>query len=81
MTDKMVRITNVNWPIIVFNTGATASNSELLAMERRSIIKKHYSWVERLLFQNRFFKSIFVRNDLRANRPGILDRAIRKLMS
>jgi glycosyltransferase involved in cell wall biosynthesis len=81
MKDEKVRITNVNWPVVVFNTGATGSNADLLAKEREGIVRKHYSWVERLLFQNRFFRSLFVTNDLNAKKPGIVDRAIRKFTS
>jgi hypothetical protein len=77
--DSAVRITHVNWPVIVFTTGATSSNEELLAQERDIIVKKHYSWIERLLLQNRFFKSLFVTNNLLAEKPGIIDRIVRKL--
>ena len=81
LTDKTVKITHVNWPVIVFNTGATSSNAELLAGERDIILKRHYSRMERLLFQNRFFKTLFVNNDLLADRPGIIDRIVRKFTS
>jgi glycosyltransferase involved in cell wall biosynthesis len=81
LTDETVKITHVNWPIIVFNTGATSSNVELLAKERDIIVRKHYSRMERLLFKNRFFKSIFVSNELLADRPGIIDRVVRKFTS
>ena len=81
LKDETIRITHVNWPIIVFTTGATSSNSELLAKERDIIIKNHYSWLERLLFQNKFFKSLLVNNNLLADRPGIIDRIIRKFIS
>jgi glycosyltransferase involved in cell wall biosynthesis len=79
LTDKKVEITHVNWPVIVFNTGETSSNEELLARERDIIVRKYYSRLERLLFQNRLFKSLFVNNNLMANRPGIIDRIVRKL--
>ena len=76
-----VKITSINWPVIVFNTGATSSNQDLLLKERDVIIKKHYIWFERLVFRNRLFRSLFVRNELRARRPGIIDRIVRKYLS
>lgn len=76
-----VKITSINWPVIVFNTGAASSNQELLSKERDVIVKKHYIWLERLIFRNRLFRSFFVRNELRAGRPGIVDRIVRKYLS
>ena len=81
LTDDTVMITHVNWPVVVFNTGETSSNVEMLAEERDIILKKHYSRMERLLFQNRFFKSVFVNNELLAERPGVIDRIVRKFTS
>lgn len=81
VTDKTVKTTHVNWPVIVFNTGATSSNEELLAKERDIIVRKYFTWMERLLFHNRFFKSLFVNNNLLAKRPGMVDRLIRKFVS
>ncbi|MGW8227264.1 MAG: glycosyltransferase family 2 protein [Gammaproteobacteria bacterium] len=73
-----VKITSANWPVIVFNTGAASSNQELLLKERSVVIKKHYTWMERLLFRNRLFWSFFVNNELRAGKPGIVDRIFRR---
>lgn len=78
---RKTSIRRVDWPVVVFNTGAASSNAELLSKEREVIVKKYYSRMERILFGNRVFRSLFVRNELQAGRPGVIDRIIRKITS
>ena len=81
LIESNTRIRRVNWPVIVFNTGATSSNQALLDKERDVIIERYYSRMERILFRNRLFRSLFVKNELQAGRPGIIDRIVRKIVS
>ena len=76
-----VKITGINWPVIVFNTGAASSNQEALQKERDVIVKKHFTWMERLFFRNNLFRLLFVSNELQAGKPGIVDRIVRKYLS
>jgi hypothetical protein len=79
LTDKGTKIITVRWPIVVFNTGATSSNSLLLEKERKKIIKKYYSLIERMMLNNRFVERLLVTNELMVKKRNLLDRILRKI--
>jgi hypothetical protein len=79
MNDRNIKITTLKWPIVVFNTGATSSNTGLLGRERQQIIDRHFTWMERFLLNNRIISRFLVTNDLRRRRPNLIDRFLRKL--
>ena len=74
-----VRVKSVPMPVVVFNTGATSGDEERLQRDRERIVRKHFSSMERALLRNRLAEKLLVRNELRAGRPGLVDRVLRKL--
>jgi len=79
MSDRNIKITTLKWPIVVFNTGATSSNTGLLGRERQQIINRHFTRMERFLLNNRIISRFLVTNNLRRRRPNLIDRFLRKL--